>query len=346
MPGLDYPHRFAAEPNTGVPSGFDLDGDGRTMGRGDALGFGRFPGQYGMAILSRFPLGPARTFRTLPWAALPGAEPPRNPDGTPYWPDEVWRALPLSSKSHWDVTVALPDGRALHLLASHPTPPVFDGPEDRNGLRNAAEIGFWADYLDGTAFADDSGSAAPLAPEAVVVVLGDMNLDPEDGDGRREAIRRLLDHPRLQDPRPASAGGPAAAAAQGGANAGQRGDPALDTADWQDDRGGTRRQHARRLRPALAPARCRRRRRLLAGAGRSAGAAGRRGRSRAGELGPPAGVGGHPRRGLRRPSARWSLAKTARVRASTHPAASQKLGSRRLLTRISATEALSGSESA
>jgi hypothetical protein len=235
LAGLDYPYRFAAEPNTGVPSGHDLDGDGRMMGAGDALGFGRFPGQYGMAILSRFPLGPARTFRTLPWAALPDAEPPRNPDGTPYWPDEVWRALPMSSKSHWDVRVELPDGRALHLLASHPTPPVFDGPEDRNGLRNAAEIEFWAAYLDGTPFADDAGARAPLAPDAAVVVLGDLNLDAQDGDGRREAIRRLLGHPRLQDPRPASDGGSAAAAAQGGANAGQEGDPALDTADWQDE---------------------------------------------------------------------------------------------------------------
>lgn len=238
LPGIDYRHVYGAAPNTGVPSGRDLDGDGRTMGPGDALGFGRFPGQYGMAVLSRFSLGPARTFRALRWAALPGAEPPRNPDGTPYWPDEVWQALPLSSKSHWDIVVQLPDGRELHLLASHPTPPVFDGPEDRNGRRNAAEIGLWAEYLDGVALPDDAGMSAPLADDAQVVVLGDLNLDPVDGDGRREAMRRLLDHPRLQDPRPASLGGPAAAAEQGGANARHQGDPALDTADWRDDGGG------------------------------------------------------------------------------------------------------------
>ena len=238
LPGLDYPYRFTAESNTGVPSGHDLDGDGRTMGPGDALGFGRFPGQYGMAILSRLPLGPARTFRTLPWAAAPGAEPPRNPDGTPFWPDEVWRALPLSSKSHWDVPVALPGGGKMHLLASHPTPPVFDGPEDRNGLRNAAEIAFWAEYLDGGPFLDDTGEMAALAPDAAAVVLGDLNLDPVDGDGRREAIHRLLGHPRLQDPLPASPGGAPAAAAQGGANAGQEGNPALDTADFRDDSPG------------------------------------------------------------------------------------------------------------
>lgn len=239
LPGLDYPHLFAAGSNTGVPSGHDLDGDGRSMGPGDALGYGRFPGQYAMAVLSRFPLGPARTFRTLPWAALPGAQMPRNPDGTPFWPPDVWQALPLSSKSHWDVPVQPPGAPPLHLLASHPTPPVFDGPEDRNGLRNAAEIGFWTAWLDGAALPDDSGNAAPLPPDALVVVLGDLNLDPADGDGRREAIHALLAHPRLQDPQPRSEGG-TAAATQGGRNDSQRGNPALDTADWREDIGNMR----------------------------------------------------------------------------------------------------------
>ena len=38
-------------------------------------------------------------------------------------------------------------GKTVHFLVSHPTPPVFDGPEDRNGTRNADEIRFWADYV-------------------------------------------------------------------------------------------------------------------------------------------------------------------------------------------------------
>jgi hypothetical protein len=50
----------------------DLDNDG-TIGvrdnayAGDALGFGRFPGQYGMLVLSRFPIDTSRvrTFRTF-----------------------------------------------------------------------------------------------------------------------------------------------------------------------------------------------------------------------------------------------------------------------------------------
>lgn len=240
LPGLAYPHRFAAPPNTGVPSGHDLDGDGRVMGPGDALGYGRFPGQYGMAVLSRFEIGPTRTFRTLRWADQPGAERPRNPDGSPFWADEVWRALPLSTTSHWDVTVTLPGGTALHLLGCEPTPPVFDGPEDRNGLRNAAEIRFWTQYLDGATVTDDAGRRAALPADAAVVVIGDLNLDPADGDGRRGAIRAILAHPRLQDAEPASRGAALAAAAQGGPNDTQTGDPALDTADWNAEIGNMR----------------------------------------------------------------------------------------------------------
>ena len=37
----------------------------------------------------------------------------------------------------------------VHFLVSHPTPPTFDGAEDRNGTRNHDEIRFWADYIGG-----------------------------------------------------------------------------------------------------------------------------------------------------------------------------------------------------
>ena len=121
--------------------------------------------------------------------------------------------------AHWDVPV-MTDSGPLHLLAYSATTPVFDGPEDQNGRRNADESLFWLHLIDG-----DLPFAAPEGP---VVVIGNANLDPEDGDGRREAIRALLDDPRFVDPKPASPGGAAAA------NPDQAGDPALDTADWTD----------------------------------------------------------------------------------------------------------------
>ena len=72
---LEFAYSFLAESNTGMPSGFDLDRNGSVGGGGDALGFGEFPGQYAMVVLSRFPIDAsgARTFRKFLWRDMPGA---------------------------------------------------------------------------------------------------------------------------------------------------------------------------------------------------------------------------------------------------------------------------------
>jgi hypothetical protein len=121
---------------------------------------------------------------------------------------------------------------------SHPTPPTFDGPEDRNGLRNHDEIRFWADYVSprrkrAAYIYDDEGRYGGLPRGASFVIAGDQNADPEDGDSVDAAIDQLLRHPRVVDPEPTSAGG-AEAVDQGGANLAHDGDPALDTADFGD----------------------------------------------------------------------------------------------------------------
>jgi endonuclease/exonuclease/phosphatase family metal-dependent hydrolase len=229
--GIDYPFVFHAPVNTGEPSGHDLDGDGRSDGPADAHGYGAFPGQYGMAVLSRHPIlqDEVRTFRQLRWSAMPGA---LRPDGLA---DAVWQQLRLSSKSHWDVPIGI-GGRKVHALCSHPTPPVFDGPEDRNGRRNHDEIRFWVDYLTPERAAwivDDRGTNGGLG-DADFVVLGDLNCDPVDGDARREALQQLLAHPRLVDSLPESGGAVDAALQQFRANAQQRGEARLDTGDFPD----------------------------------------------------------------------------------------------------------------
>ena len=106
--------------------------------------------------------------------------------------------------------------------------------EGFNRRRNHDEIRFWADYLDGVPFRDDTGATA-AAPASPLVVLGDLGTDPFDGAGLHDGIAGLLAHPRLRDPRPTSPGGVAAAAE--GVNARQRGPAAADTADWRDDPG-------------------------------------------------------------------------------------------------------------
>jgi hypothetical protein len=241
-PAIEFPHRFLAPVNTGVPSGLDLDGDGKTNGPGDALGYGAFPGQYGMAVLSRFPIDTAavRTFQDLRWRDMPGAElpdDPATPERADYYSSAALEVLRLSSKSHWDVPIALGE-HVVHLLASHPTPPVFDGPEDRNGRRNSDEIRFWADYIElhqSTWIRDDAGKRAGLLPDTHFVIAGDLNADPVDGDSQAGAIAALLEHRRIaKSNAPQSAGSQAAARLQGGANARHRGDPATDTGDFSD----------------------------------------------------------------------------------------------------------------
>ncbi len=222
---IDYSHVFFEPSNTGVPSGHDLDNDGKNDGPADAYGFGRYPGQYAMALLSRLPIDSdgARTFQQLLWRDMPGHLIPDGRDGRPefYSPEEI-EILRLSSKSHWDVPVSV-GGRTLHVLASHPTPPVFDGEEDHNGRRNFDEIRLWADYLTGgeaagppeggqrnTYIVDDAGLPGALPAGAHFVILGDLNADPtRDTTYGRTAISQLLDHPRVQDPRPKGAGGAA-----------------------------------------------------------------------------------------------------------------------------------------
>lgn len=240
---LHYPHRYLAPVNTGVPSGLDLDGNGETGGIGrergnDAWGYGLHPGQYGMLVLSRFPIDAAavRTFQLLKWRDMPGARRPMDPaTGKPFHADAVWQQLRLSSKSHWDVPIETPVG-TLHLLASHPTPPTFDGPEDRNGKRNADEIRLWREYIspgDNAWLCDDAGRCGGLAADVRFVIAGDLNNDPVDGDGHHDAILELLEHPRvLRMATPRSAGGEAKARDYAAAGILRRGSPAHVTGDF------------------------------------------------------------------------------------------------------------------
>lgn len=231
---IEYAHAYFGPVNTGVPSGLDLDGDGKPGGPADAWGFGTHPGEYGMLVLSKFPIDRARvrSFQMFKWRDMPGALIPRRPDGTPFYAEPTWSQLRLSSKSHWDVPIAAPFG-TLHVLTSHPTPPVFDGPEDRNGRRNHDEVRIWADYLDPSKAAylyDDGGTPGGLPEGASFVIAGDLNADPNDGDGVAGTMAQLLGHARVRaTPVPQSAGGAEAAAREGGANLKHRTDSRTDT---------------------------------------------------------------------------------------------------------------------
>ena len=248
---LHYAYRYLAPVNTGVPSGLDLDRNGSVGSTGrergnDAWGYGLHPGQYGMLVLSRFPIDEAqvRTFQLLRWSAVPGASNPVDPTThEPFYTDAVWKQLRLSSKSHWDVPVRIQDG-VVHFLVSHPTPPVFDGPENRNGLRNADEIRLWREYLgasDVPWLCDDQGRCGGLAADARFVIAGDLNNDPADGDGHHEAIIELLEHPRvMRMATPRSEGGEEVALAYAAKGLQRHGAPAHVTGDFGRRNGALR----------------------------------------------------------------------------------------------------------
>ena len=246
-PPANYPYYFVAPSNTGIQSGFDLDNNGTIGGpplsiiRGnDAFGFGEFEGKFGMVVYSKFPIdhANARTFQHFLWDDMPGARMPRA-----FYSPEEQAILRLSSKSHWDLPIQI-GRRTVHFLASHPTPPVFDGPEDRNGTRNADEIRLWADYVTpgrGGYIYDDEGRRGGLHPSELFVIAGDQNSDPLDGDSLRDAdgnpiaIQQLLESPRINaGDTPASPGATEAAALQRGANLTHLSDPKFDTADFSD----------------------------------------------------------------------------------------------------------------
>lgn len=195
-----YPHHVAAQPNTGLPSGFDLDGNER-LGEGrDALGYGRFTGDGGMVLLSRLPFGDVSDHSAALWSDHSAVARDVLPDGA----DTV---VPLANVAQWVVPLTVA-GAEITLITLAANTPVFDGPEDRNGLRNADELAYVAELA---------------AEHDTPVVLGRGNIDPVDGQGIRGAMEALLTHPSLQDTMPRGNGG-------GGVD--HRGDPALDTVEW------------------------------------------------------------------------------------------------------------------
>ncbi|MBA2693559.1 MAG: endonuclease/exonuclease/phosphatase family protein [Rubrobacter sp.] len=211
-----------APSNTGISSGYDLNNDGRTVteyppppptrpdgspgeqtaeGRAygdDSFGFGTFPGQCAMGLLVRpgikIERGEIRTFQEFLWKDMPGAALPENPEtGEGWYTEEELEVFRLSSKSHWDVPVRVPGRGTVHLLASHPTPPTFDGEEDRNGRRNHDEIRFWGDYINGEPYIyDDGGGRGGLEDGESFVILGDLNADPDEGDSFGNPIEIFL----------------------------------------------------------------------------------------------------------------------------------------------------------
>ncbi|MEM7778546.1 MAG: endonuclease/exonuclease/phosphatase family protein [Pseudomonadota bacterium] len=217
--GGQFDTQFTLVPNAGKPTSLDLDGDGYLRGAADAEGFGAFPGQGGMAVLSRWPVELEHDFTDLVWSQMPDTAILANDPG--------FEERRLSSFGHWVLRVTPDDAKPFTVMAFHASPPVFDGPEDLNGRRNRDETLLWVHLLDGRL------NAPP--PKDRFAVAGVANADPFDGDARRDGIHALLRHKAIQDTRPRDDIGRHLAVADGGVNTKHAGDPAMDTANWSDD---------------------------------------------------------------------------------------------------------------
>jgi hypothetical protein len=230
---IEYPYAFIAPSNTGVPSGFDLDDNGTVGGPNDALAFGSVP-------------RPVRDARALAVPAGRGADVPGLPLAGPARQPHPPRLLHARGARGPAAVVEVALGRAgagrpAHgARAGQPPRPrrPFDGPEDRNGTRNADEILFWRHYVQpgpaSRALYDDEGRRGGLRPGERFVIMGDQNSDPFDGDSLPGAAQQILTARRVIDPRPGSDGGVEAARLQGGPNLTHRGDPRVDTADFSE----------------------------------------------------------------------------------------------------------------
>ena len=205
--GISYPYIYTAPCNTGIPTGLDLSKDGIIAGKddvgsraygGDCYGYGTYPGQYSMGLLSKYPIDTltVRTFQKFLWKDLPGHHMPPG-----FYDDDAVEIFRLSSKSHWDIPIFIGKKR-IHLFLSHPTPQAFDGEEDRNGRRNFDEIKFWIHYLENdSSLYDDNGHYGGYNKEEFFIIAGDLNAPP-DSDSRYDnqvAIEQLLNHPEIKD---------------------------------------------------------------------------------------------------------------------------------------------------
>ncbi|SHH26289.1 Endonuclease/Exonuclease/phosphatase family protein [Cognatiyoonia sediminum] len=205
--GVMLPFAYAPRPNSGRPSGIDIDQDERLGEPEDAVGYGRFWGDGGVAVLSRWAIDLEKSSvdtDTL-WADVPNASLPDMTDA------HLLGALPVSTSAHVQAWIDHPDD-PFAILTSASTAPVFDGPEDRNGYRNAAELAHWREMI------------ADI--EVPFVLAFNANLDPIDGEGHHQKMLELLASPDLIDTEPRSTGG------HENADSSHAGDPALDTVDW------------------------------------------------------------------------------------------------------------------
>ena len=238
-----YPYAYVAPSNTGIPSGFDLNNNGVIGGGDDAFGFGAFPGQFGMAVLSKYPIETERGAHVpaLPLEGHARRTAARRPEhggaSRLVLGRRARRVPPLEQVALGRAREGRSHDRARARLAPDPADVRRRrGPQRPSQPRRDPVLGRLRDARQGVTVHPRRRRKARW-PQAGRVVR-----DPRRPE-RRPARRRLGrpgDRPtarlaaRIIDPQPTSDGAAEAAVLQGGANLAHEGDPALDTADFND----------------------------------------------------------------------------------------------------------------
>lgn len=201
--GIQYPHVYTAPTNSGIESGADLDGDGRIGGPADALGYGRYAGERGMAVFSTYPIAEneVRTFQDFLWQDMPGNSIPE---------DEFSKleqsVIPLPSTSLWDIPLEVPGETGhVHVVATDLNSPP--GPTSPDVARSEDQRRMVAEFVSGASWYlyDDEGAYGGLEPGTPFVLAGsladaqEMQTWPDD---QVPALDSLLKGGALQDPAP------------------------------------------------------------------------------------------------------------------------------------------------
>ena len=164
--GRAYPHMAVLRSN-----------GGRLLASHRTAGYGDFHGDGAVVVLSRYEITQVHDLQD--WTC---AQVQCHFDTDP--------SMVLSSRLMGMAGIMGPTG-PMWIGITHATPPVFDGPEDRNGWRNFDQLMFWRDVLD---------RRYDLPRPDVIALLA--NIDPAVGEGTKEGIQTVITDPRLRDSAP------------------------------------------------------------------------------------------------------------------------------------------------
>lgn len=201
--GITYPHVYTAPTNSGVESGADLDGDGRIGGPADALGYGRYAGERGMAVFSTYPIAEeeVRTFQDFLWQDMPENSIPEDEFST-----LEQSVLPLLGTSLWDIPLEVPGETGhVHVVATDLNSPP--GPTTPDVARSEDQRRMVAEFISGASWYlyDDEGTYGGLESGSPFVVAGSL-ADAQELQTRPSdevpALASLLESGAVQDPGP------------------------------------------------------------------------------------------------------------------------------------------------